>query len=223
MEPAAHGSVLLSAKSRDTLERVWAAYPTATLSRLLDATAPGTTRELVTWLQQRQPGVPPLPEAEAEEALDVALATTWVPGPCLSHEPQPLNGNWCWDEVGTPTLPPPPPLSIPPGGELSEAATMLLMEWPLGAPTSTYTYKNPYVGLDLGMSQRSGAAPQPPLSASQPGQPAVVRTRRRQPVEELEREVPSSQVSLPQTQLEPGRFAQRPRAPATKKKRLGGF
>ncbi|WFD26185.1 hypothetical protein MNAN1_001162 [Malassezia nana] len=222
-EGAAHGSALLSAKSRDALERVWAAYPRAPLSRLVDPTAPGTARDWMSWLQQRQPGVPPLPEAEAEEALDVALATTWVPGPCPSDEPKPLNGNWRWDEVGTPTLPSPPPLSNPAGEKLSEAATMLLMEWPLGAPTSTYTYKNPYVGLDLGLSQRSAPAPQPPLSASQPGQPAVVRTRRRQPVEELEHEVPASQVSLPQMQLEPGRFAQRPRAPVTKKKRLGGF
>lgn len=179
-----------------------------------------------------------LAESRMQEAVDVTLATAWVPGPSHSEEPEPQNGNWLWDGVSEPEPPEPVPLAQPAGAELSETAKMLLMEWPLGVSTSTYRYANPYCGLDLPQTNRPAAAvhPQAP-STSQPVRPTVIRARRAsRPVDERpsasqarEDKAPASQTPssqdapMPQTQLEPGRFAQAPRAPAKKKKRLGGF
>ncbi|WFD18835.1 hypothetical protein MCAP1_001046 [Malassezia caprae] len=236
---AAHGPTLLASEaSRDALERVWAAYPTAHLAPMVDAAAPCATRDVLLWLQQRHSAVPAaLAEARMQEAVDVTLATTWVSGPSRSDVPEPQNGNWLWDRVSEPEAPEPVPLAQPAGAELSETAKMLLMEWPLGAPTSTYKYENPYCGLDLPQTHRPAAAAPLAPSASQPARPAVIRSRRAsRPVDERPSasqaredrtsasQAPSSQdVPMPQTQLEPGRFAQAPRAPAKKKKRLGGF
>lgn len=195
---------------------------------------------MMPWLQRRHSAVPDqLSEARMQEAVDVTLATTWVPGPRGSDEPAPHNANWLWDHCTEPVVPEPQPLSLPAGSELSETAKMLLMEWPLRAPTSTYSYENPYRGIDLVPPSRlTAAAPRPHPSASQPARPAVVRARRssrpamnespsasqvREPAIPFSQAPSSQEAPMPQTQLEPGRFAQAPRAPVKKKKRLGGF
>lgn len=135
--------------------------------------------------------------------------------------------------------------------ELSDTARLLLAEWPLGADPAEYVYRNPYQGLDFAPEEEEE---QPTPSASQPARPTVHRasqkprvvSRRaphpadlgsspipaRRPLASQEEAPPrSSQDSeadpfgAVQTQIEPGRFAQRSAGPKPpkRKKRLGGF
>ena len=138
-------------------------------------------------------------DAEEQEALDMDLSNRIAEPAPPKADDIPRNTNWRWDQQSSPSCP-----SVDTPMPLSDAARLLLSEWPLGASTDTYVYQSPYRGLDFDASMEHYDMP----SASQP-LPAV------RPV--------VSKSAVAQTQQAPGRYAaQRSTAPP-RKKRLGGF
>ena len=137
-------------------------------------------------------------------------------------------------------------MSRHPAPPLSVAAKLLLSEWELGTSPFAYRYRDPYRGLDFAPPPEAhSTASTPRASLREPVRPTVGRANRpqiasspapfaSQPTAEPSR-IPSSQetVTSPsrtdafphvQSQLEPGRFAQRPSRQAPKRrKRVGGF
>jgi len=87
---------------------------------------------------------------------------------------------------------------------LSDAARLLLSEWPVGASTETYVYQSPYRGLDFDAPPERHEGP----SASQP-LPTV------RPV--------IGKSATAQTQQARGRYAAQRSSAPPRKKRLGGF
>lgn len=117
----------------------------------------------------------------------------------LRKDDIPRNENWRWDQRSTPSCPP-----VAATVALSDAARLLLSEWPVGASTETYVYQSPYRGLDFDAPPERHEWP----SASQP-LPSV------RPV--------VSKSATAQTQQAPGRYAAQRSSAPPRKKRLGGF
>lgn len=170
-------------------------------------------------------------KAARQEALDVILACAQG-GRGWRKIQRSRHHNWTWDRHSTPVA---PDISLDRTvatdshvirkenpGELSETAKMLLYEWPLGSEVRDYSYKNPYDGLDLGMSHISASQPErsvrtvPPVS-SQREVPLVGSQRETEP--RSSQEDPFKGV---QSQAVPGRFGQRA-PPPKRRKRMGGF
>lgn len=170
--------------------------------------------------------------AASQEALDVILACAQS-GRSAKPALRARHHNWVWNKRDTPEL---PDVSLEPtlatdlglsrtktAEELSEAAKLLLYEWPLGADVRDYSYTNPYSGLDLDM---------PTVSASQPEQrgmravPQVSSQREVPPVTSQRDLAPQSSQDEPfkgvQSQTVSGRFGQRA-PPPKRRKRMGGF
>ena len=186
-------------------------------------------------------------DSVTQEALDVLLASICFPGiPTPRHEAH--NRNWTWDRRRAPMCPDDPELCLRPKSSmskpLSESARLLLAEWPVGEDPAAFTYRNPYGGLDFGEERQETRVP-----SSQPVRPTVQRasqkpqvvSRRLRPSQDQasspipprmsqDTPMPSSSQEMDdspgiaQTQIEPGRFGQRPAPkPPKRKKRMGGF
>lgn len=138
-------------------------------------------------------------DAEEQEALDMDLSGRITEPTPPKADDIPRNENWRWDQHSTPTC---PPVDTP--MPLSDAARLLLSEWPVGASTDTYVYQSPYRGLDFD-------APREPYDMPSASQPLpIVR-----PV--------VSKSAVAQTQQAPGRYAAQRSSAPPRKKRLGGF
>lgn len=145
------------------------------------------------------PGNECVRDAEEQEALDMSLSESITdPLPPRTDE-IPRNENWRWDQRSTPSC---PPVAAPVA--LSDAARLLLCEWPVGASTETYVYQSPYRGLDFDAPPERHEGP----SASQP-LPTV------RPV--------IGKSATAQTQQARGRYAAQRSSAPPRKKRLGGF
>ncbi|WFD35034.1 hypothetical protein MCUN1_001880 [Malassezia cuniculi] len=192
------------------------------------------SESLLAELASRRTFDPTHEHAARQEALDVMLACTHA-GRGTREPRKQRHGNWRWDQQKAPALPevslgsmlPVEASSLSDGRavELSDAAKLLLFEWPEGTDVHDYEYINPYQGLDLAMPAAPSSQPQ-------------VRSRRAVPQVSSQREVPSissqhdtqyqSSQEEPfrgvQSQAVPGRFGQRAPAPqAKRRKRMGGF
>lgn len=197
-----------------------------------------TMEDMHRWLERIPSESPCVRAAGRQQALDVCAASICYHG-AVPEDRTGVNTNWYWDRKGEPVCPPPPPCWLLPTSDvyntdLSESARLLMAEWPLAEDPSAYVYRNPYTGLDL--PEEAPAVSALP-SASQPVRPTVrrasqmprTRSRRDHGDEPASQDwAPASSqeplAPLAQTQIEPGRFAQRKASSAAKRpRRVGGF
>ena len=172
-------------------------------------------------------------DAAQQEALDVLLSSVHV-GRSERVEHCRRHGNWVWDrsepEPRLPTADYTPLLAADrdltfngPLERISDAATLLLYEWPLGTNVQDYVYTNPYQGLDLQTRATKTQDTVPPIM-SQRTVPPIMSQRAAPPVSSQGTASQSSQDQFHgvQSQAVRGRFGQRA-PPAKRRKRMGGF
>lgn len=189
--------------------------------------------------------------AAAQEALDMLLASLVTAPDREALQPtRARDSNWVWDGRGVPKCPRVKVPSVLPKAQypaveaaLTNAASLLLHEWTLGTAIEDYEYTDPYRDVDSRARHLASAAPGAPRTrATEPRRPTVGRASRPRVVREsaldsahaapasqptageVHRSPQTSQSDAPmvQSQVESGRFAQRPAQPK-RKKRVGGF
>lgn len=190
-------------------------------------------------------------EAQEQEALDLSLSLSYTAATLAPDDKtarhwndehtRPKNGNWYWDQQSEPRCPT-TSLSVYDANKsasLTDAARLLLSEWPIGTSTDSYTYRPAYRGLDFDTGAALNSTPSGRFaSASKIVRPSIGRSNKpgkhsRQNDEPTSSPIyssmqpsqpPPSQDGVVQTQLEPGRYARRRSIAAQpRKKRLGGF
>ncbi|WFD05007.1 hypothetical protein MVES1_000332 [Malassezia vespertilionis] len=181
-------------------------------------------------------GMESVRDAERQQALDVFMASMLFGTPSTSSGTA-RNTNWRSDSH-VPCYPAAPSMRILQRDgvdtQLSDAARLLLAEWPLDASPDAYMYETPYHAAPH--EEHKGmhvASSQAPSTARGSVLPRVVSKANREPdpARSPIRTAPASQdasqerIIEVQTQKEPGRFAQRPatRAEPKRRKRMGGF